>query len=265
MISAGFLFLLMLLLLAIHSADAAAAAAAADAAVSSMTTSPVINWDSAWTASSIQGTVIAVPCKAEDHDTSNALLVVLHHASSSLATPPFTLLDRAFVAWTGFAVDVETLTNQLLQYTDDRISIYNQGPPNVAAFLASSVRKEAVYNSGRPFAVQALVVQRQRVWTIDPSGACTLWNAGATALGREASVVRKQLHAALQAHGSVPSMKQALRIAIQALPDGATQKHAPQAFLLCEEADQTADTLSVQRIDPDLILQQLQSANEKGE
>ena len=230
---------------------------------SARTSSPVTNWDSAWTASSLQGTVIVLPCQTEStepqHATTKALLVLLPPWSSSSSLPSFTILDNAFVAWTGFAVDVECLTNQLLQHADDHISIYNQGPGNVATFLASRVRREAINGSGRPLAVQALVIQRQCVWTIDLSGACTLWNAGATAMGKDAADVRKLLHAALQAQAAVPSVSQALRMALHVLPkqnDSTRIKNdVPRAFLLCQGRERTS--LSVQTLDSKVIREQL--------
>lgn len=232
---------------------------------SSSTTSPVPNWDASWTASSLQGTVIVVPCQtesSESHTTTNALLVLLPSSSS---LPSFTILDDAFVAWTGFAVDVECLTNQLLQHTDDHISIYNQAPGNVATFVASCVRREAMEGSGRPLAVQALVIQRQRVWTIDPSGACTLWNAGATAMGKEAADVRKQLHAALQAQAAVPSVSQALHMALQVLPKRndlmiRKKNDAPRAFLLREDRDKTS--LFVETLDSKVIQEQVRQEDD---
>lgn len=262
-------------------------AAFATVSLASVTTTPVTNWDTSWTASSIQGTVIVIPCQMES-ENANALLVLLPPSTSSSSLPSFTILDGAFVAWTGFAVDVECVTNQLLQHNDDHTLIYNSGPRNVAFFLASCLRKEAMYRSGRPYAVQALIVQRQRVWTVDPSGTCTLWNAGATAMGREAVAVRKQVHAALQAQATVPSVTQALRIALRALPKKRNgdsirtkQKHnnndLPRAFLLCEDREATGEltaassasssALSVQTLESEIIREQLRqlSSNDDGD
>jgi 20S proteasome alpha/beta subunit len=240
-------------------------------ASSSVKTTPVTNWETSFTASSLQGTVIIIPCKTQQPEdnikSENALLILLQHPSTSV--PSFTILDRAFVAWTGFAVDVECLTNELLQFTDNHISIYNQGPKNVAAFLASRIRKEAFYRSGRPYAVQTLVVQQQRVWTIDPSGSCTLWNTGATAMGREAAAVRKQIHTALQAHTTVPSVTQALRIALEALPKSTSTKEIdlPRVFLLTENKEQSTETncLRVETLNADTVREQLQRLSRESD
>jgi 20S proteasome alpha/beta subunit len=239
-------------------------------ASSSVKTTPVTNWETSFAASSLQGTVVVIPCKTETEDAlqnENALLVLLQKPSNSV--PSFTILDRAFVAWTGFAVDVECLTNELLQFTDDHVSIYNQGPKNVATFLASRVRKEAFYQSGRPYAVQTLVVQQQRVWTIDPSGSCILWSSGATAMGREAAAVRKQLHKALQAHATIPTVTQALRIALEALSNCKTSTREidlPRVFLLTETKEQSTESncLRVKNINDDIVREQLQELSLKS-
>ncbi|GAX28174.1 hypothetical protein FisN_35Lh028 [Fistulifera solaris] len=234
------------------------------------TSSPVTNWETSFAASSLQGTVIAISCKTEQEDdikSDNALMILLQNPSNSV--PSFTVLDRAFVAWTGFAVDVECLTNELLQFTDDHISIYNQGPKNVATFLASRIRKEAFYRSGRPYAVQTLVVQHQRVWTIDPSGSCILWNSGATAMGREAVAVRKQLHKALQAHTTVPSVTQALRIALEALSKSTSTKEIdlPRVFLLTETKEQSTESnfLRIETMNDDIVREQLQTISRESD
>ena len=83
----------------------------------------------------------------------------------------------------------------------------------------------ACWTSGRPFGIQALFLSMKknkerctRLYSTDPSGQVRAWNGGATAIGKNASIIRKHLYEILSNRETpVQSWEDACQIAIQSL------------------------------------------------
>jgi len=111
-------------------------------------------------------------------------------------------ISPLLVAFTGFTPDVHHLTLRAAKDYSNHLHMYGGMPmrtDKVAKNLADVVRSEASSDGGRPFGVQALVVgdrprsKQLQLYTIDPAGGCTHWSGGATAIGKDAELVRKCL------------------------------------------------------------------------
>ena len=111
-------------------------------------------------------------------------------------------ISPLLVAFTGFTPDVHHLTLRAAKDYSNHLHMYGGMPmrtDKVAKNLADVVKSEASSDGGRPFGVQALVVgdrprsKQLQLYTIDPAGGCTHWSGGATAIGKDAELVRKCL------------------------------------------------------------------------
>ena len=135
--------------------------------------------------------------------------------------------------------------------------------------LTRQLRDAAQYESGRPFAVQALMVGYARaskeklfLFTLDPSGGYRHWES-ATAIGKDASSVRKRLYELLSAreNEATCSAKVALDVAVQALiekePSSSNADDEDGLFileaLLVWRGETTRGAISVATIDPRLV------------
>jgi 20S proteasome alpha/beta subunit len=196
--------------------------------------------------------------------TSWTVLGTSSHAASALC------------GMTGLASDVDYLSRVLLKQVDSNRILYEDSRtlPTRALVqaLAGHLRTEAAYATGRPYGVQALVVgavsavssnekgkqqQPLGIFTLDPSGGVRHWGC-ATAIGKEALEVRKQLHTALVDRSSSKSLtaRTALQVGLSALVLHEKEQQEemtilPEAMIVWKEKQGSA--ICVATIDPEIV------------
>jgi 20S proteasome alpha/beta subunit len=165
---------------------------------------------------------------------------------------------------TGLASDVEYLSRVLLKQVDmDRI-LYESSRTlptrELVQELAGHLRTEAAYATGRPYGVQALVVgattskgKQLGIYTLDPSGGVRHWGC-ATAIGKEALEVRKQLYKALGRSSKSLTARTSLQVALSALVRHEKQQEQemamPEAMIIWKEK---GSAIRVATIDPEIV------------
>ena len=279
--------------------------------------SPVSNFDNSWTASSIQSTTCAVCCtvggkqsaavvlmkggderlencagsSADDWIEVGGLRVRLHRpdrATTLEASPRWTQLGPSTLCcMTGLMSDVDHLSRVLQNEVDSHRVLFEGSRimPTVELLqeLTGQLRDAAQYENGRPFGVQALIVgcaraskEKLSLFTLDPSGGYRHWGT-ATAIGKDASTVRKRLYELLSAReAETPcSAMAALDVAVGALlkkePDSSGTRdedgYITPAALLIWRSETSEDTISVATIKPTIVesrLHELISARQES-
>ena len=212
---------------------------------------PISNWGPSWTASSIQSTLVAVTCQLSDGNPAAVVILkpgntkqstgtasslsqvggkptsvdsipVLQHGLGQKHSDRWSLVGpTTFCCMTGLASDIDYLTRILLKHAETHRLIYEGShrlpTAKVVHLLAENLQKEARYQGGRPFGIQTLLLGSTRanplaLWTLDPSGGMRHWGC-ATAVGKEATEVRKRLYEALREESTI-DVNVALRSAL---------------------------------------------------
>ena len=182
------------------------------------------------TASSSIGTNIAVTFQ----DGSNAVIlstkVRTNHDLLSIPTKNSNVKElspnKLYCCMTGLACDVQHLykcwANEII--IQQEYYYANHKLDQWIRTKMSEPLQYACWTSGRPFGVQALFLsmknndERCTLYSTDPSGQVRTWNGGATAIGKDASIIRKHLYEILSNRDSpVQSWQDACQIAIQSL------------------------------------------------
>ena len=148
------------------------------------------------------------------------------------------------LAMTGFYPDLWHLFQTVAKYTTTERTLIDSGPKAidiVRNVLTEPLRDGALIGGSRPFGVQALLVEsnasskRSRngkggtnmaCYTVDPAGNWVHWGGGATCIGHEASMVRRELWESLkpvegevggERKGRPATWNQALEVAMHAM------------------------------------------------
>jgi len=145
-------------------------------------------------------------------------------------SPRWTMLGKeALCCMTGLTSDVDYLSRVLQKQLDVHRIIYEENLDmpalKVVRSLASLLQEAAQNRGGRPYGIQSLIVGRSstrsslHLYSLDPSGGFRHWGS-ATAIGRNAQTVRKQLHKAIS--NEMPSsggkgLETALRSSLDAM------------------------------------------------
>jgi 20S proteasome alpha/beta subunit len=155
--------------------------------------------------------------------------------------------DGGLCAMTGLAADVDFLSRSLQKQMDWQRVVYEGSFVGTARqlvrHLSEMLQRATESYGGRPFGVQALVVGQSstehmlQLYTVDPSGGFRHWGTG-TAIGRGASLVRKQLYGILSEHGTPhpANAADALQVALKA------------SFLTMKETNTNVDNDSYQAL-----------------
>jgi 20S proteasome alpha/beta subunit len=189
----------------------------------------------------------------------------------------WTMLGSSTVCcMTGLVSDVDYLSRVLQKHVDlHRIMYEGSRVMNALELVreaALELQEAAQYENGRPYGVQALFVgsrlassrngNKLTLLTLDPSGGFRHWGY-ATAIGRDASLVRQRLYNSLSKRDAQCSAKAALDVGLHALigaehgsssetrlEDGGSV-NIPEVLIVLR--DKSRSTISVATVDPDVV------------